>query len=186
MKNRTILGMIVLCILASSGAAAGQPFPPVPGPDRDGADGMQRDETRKKVEAIRVARLTEALNLDERTVVRFIPAVTALEMKRRTLLLEHRRMMMEIRRELQAPSPDAGRLKADVEKIAIGQRELAKLREKEQETVREHLTTEQQARYLLFQEDFLSEIQGIVSGMRDRGRVPGGEGRLPPGPPNRQ
>lgn len=197
MKNRIVIAAIALLALSAVPATAQQRPEPggdsgpaekyvsPPGSER-GLPGPEEDENaRKKIEAIRVSRLTEALNLDEKTAAKFIPAITALDQKRRTIMQEHRRLMMDLRRQVQGQQPETSRLKETIDKFTAGQRDMTKLREKELETAREHLSTGQLARYLIFQQDFLKEIRELVSGMRGGGPGMRGPGRGPARSPGR-
>lgn len=184
MINRTLIAMIATLSFSAAPAMAQQLA--ASGPQAGPAEsftlnpGQGEDENaRKKIEAIRISRLTEALNLDEKTAVKFIPAITALTQKRRTIMLEHRQTLMDLRRQVQGPQEDPARIKGAIEKYAATQREMAKLREKEFDTAREYLTTGQMARYLLFQQDFIQEIRGLVSGARGGGPGMRGPGRGP-------
>lgn len=195
MKNRILILLIALLAVSAATATAQQrpapgatseqaeEFVPAPGAGRGYPDPGEDENARKKIEAIRISRLTEALNLDEKTAARFIPAITALEQKRRTIMREHRQSLMELRRQMQGQQADPSRLKETIERYAASRRDMMKLREKEFDTAREHLTTDQLGRYLLFQQDFLQEVRELVSGMRGGGpgmRRPGrGPGRRP-------
>mgnify|MGYP001599671236 CR=1 FL=1 len=189
MKNRIPITVIALFALSTGAAFAEQQpaaapssqgeFATNPGPGDD-------ENARKKIEAIRVSRLTEALNLDEKTAAKFIPAITALDLKRRATMREHRLAMMELRRQVQGRQADSSLLKITIDKFATSRREMTKLREKEFDTAREHLTTDQLARYLLFQQDFLQEVRELVSGMRGGGPGMRGPGMGPEGLQNRR
>jgi Spy/CpxP family protein refolding chaperone len=85
----------------------------------------------------------------------------------------------ELRVLLDAKSPDEKKLKAVLEKIEKNQREMVKLRDKEFEAARDHLTVEQQARYLVFQREFMREMRGMISGARGQGRGMRGMGGAP-------
>lgn len=196
---RNILAIAAILALAAPAARAEQRMPAGPPPreenpgqEHGGPGAEQREEARKKIEVIRIARLTEALSLDEKTAAKFIPAITTLEMRRKAAMMEHRMMMMELRRQLRADPADAAKLKETIDRFISSQRDMQKLHEKEIETARDHLTTEQVARYLLFQQDFMREVQDIISGMRGGmgmgpgvrgGRGPGMNRQVPGGPP---
>lgn len=186
MKNRILIAVLALFALPAATAFAEQPSAAPPsGPGEFSANPMPGDDenARKKIEAIRVSRLTEALNLDEKTAAKFIPAITALDQKRRATMREHRQAMMELRRQVQGGQADSSLLRITIDKYAVSRREMTKLREKEFDTAREYLTTDQLARYLLFQQDFLQEVRELVSGMRGGGPAMRGPGRgAPRGP----
>ncbi|MDH4162466.1 MAG: hypothetical protein OEW15_07220 [Nitrospirota bacterium] len=180
-----VLALSASAVMAEQRPPAGPP-PSVeedPGPD-SGPGARQREEARKKIEVIRIARLTEALKLDEKTASRFIPAITALDLKRRSSMMDHRLLIMELRKQLRTSPVDTAKLKETIDRYTSSQRDMMKLRDKELDTAREHLTTEQLARYLLFQQDFMREVREIISGTRGHGMGMGigpgrGQGRGP-------
>ena len=150
------------------------------GPQRGSAGGPpsdeQREEIRKKMEVVKMSRLTEELKLDEKTAAKFIPVITALDQKRRVLMNENRHAMQELRTELNAQKPDESRMRTAISRIEKCQREIASLREKELQAARENLSVAQQARYLLFKQEFMREMRGMVEGARGSGPGKGGTG----------
>ncbi len=193
MKYRILLALIVTLAAPTAVTHAEQQIAPGPqhGParnfDRDrGHPGPGDDENaRKRIEAIRISRLTEALKLDEKAAAKFIPAITVLDQKRLAAMRDHRAAMLDLRNQLRDEKTDSAHLKETIERYMNNRREMMKLREQEFETARQHLTTEQLARYLVFQQDFMREIRDLVSGMRGDRRDRGGPGPRPgrgPGP----
>ncbi len=198
MKALTIAAFIVL--LAGSAFAQQQPMAgPMGGQHSDdkafadaGSDSAgppseeRREAVRKKMDAIRIMRLTETLKLDEETAAKFIPLITSLEQKRRDLMRENLQTMRELREYLASRNPDEKKLKSVMEKIEKNHQETMNLRGKEIEAAKDTLTVEQQARYLLFQQDFMREMRGMISGARGGmgpGRGPGmGGGQMRGGP----
>ena len=146
-----------------------------PGPGRGGPPSQEkREEIRKKVEAIRIWRLTDALKLDEKTAARFFPVLSSLTQRRHELFRENREAERELRLSLETNKPDEKKIKASLDKMEKNHHEMTKLIEKEVEATKEHLTVEQQARYYLFQQDFQREMRGMIAGSRGQGA--GGRG----------
>jgi Spy/CpxP family protein refolding chaperone len=148
-----------------------------PGPHRDRPSQEQREAVMKKMDAVRIARLTETLNLDEKTAAAFIPVITALEQKRRNLLKENQEIMREMRLLLNASPPDEGKLKAAISRIDKNRQEIATQRNKEFNAAKSHLTVAQTARYIIFNQEFQQEMRGMLDDAR--GSRPGrsSEGR---------
>lgn len=178
--TRTIIAAFCLTLVALPATA--QRSIPGPGPQSDRPTEEQRDELRKKMEAIRIARLTEELNLDEKTAVKFFSSLASLDQKRRTVLKENQELLREMRRLMNEQKPDELRLKAAINKIEKNQHEILSLRSKEFAAVRENLTVKQQAQYLLFHQEFQREMRGMVEGVREGAPRRGGAPGLPPGP----
>jgi hypothetical protein len=137
-----------------------------PDQGRGAPAGERREEIRKKIEAIRIWRLTEELNLDEKTAARFFPAISGLAQKRNELMRENMETQRELRLYLDAEKPDEKKMKAALDRLEYIHRETAKLTEKEIGITKDLLTVEQQARYYLFQQDFQREIREMISGAR--------------------
>jgi Spy/CpxP family protein refolding chaperone len=171
--TRSLATAAVVAVLSLPAFAQQVPLRgPAGGPPSD----EQREEVRKKMEVVRMSRLTEELKLDEKTAARFIPIITALNQKRRALMKENRHAMQELRTELNATQPDEVRMRTAIGRIEKNQREIASLREKELQAARENLSVAQQARYMLFNQEFVREMRGMMEGARGSGPGKGGMG----------
>jgi len=168
MATAAVVAVLSLPAFAQQGPLRG----PAGGPPSD----EQREEVRKKKEVVRMSRLTEELKLDEKTAARFIPIITALNQKRRALMKENRHAMQELRTEVNATQPDEVRMRTAIGRIEKNQREIASLREKELQAARENLSVAQQARYMLFNQEFVREMRGMMEGARGSGPGKGGMG----------
>jgi len=121
---------VVACSVLLSAAAFAQERP-LPGPGETGPATARSGRTRAgKVETLRMARLTEALKLDEKTAAKFIPAITVIGQKRREQMAVHHQAIQDIRQLFSGPTADDKKLKAAVDRAFGSQREMAKLRRK--------------------------------------------------------
>ncbi len=147
------------------------------GPGRGGPGGgmseERREEVRKKIEAVRIYRLTEELKLDPQTAAKMAALLGSVEQKRRTIVQEQMGAMRELRDSLRAGSPDERKLKGLLEKLEKNHHEMSEIRDKEMKGLKELLTVEQQARYLVFQQEFMREMRGMIAGARGGGQGPG-------------
>ncbi len=168
--------MVMAALLAALSLPAFAQQGPARGPAGGPPSEEQREEVRKKMEAIKVSRLTEELKLDEKTAAKFIPVITSLDQKRRSLMQEDRKAMQELRTELNAQRPDERKLKGAIARIEKNHHEIAALQDKEFEAARENLSVSQQARYILFHQEFQREMRGMVEGARGVGPGKGGMG----------
>jgi hypothetical protein len=174
MRLTSIFTIAACTLLATAAAAQQRPEPPA---GEIGPPGWeQREEARRQVEAIRIGRLTERLQLDEKTAVTFIPAIMAIGQKRRAHMAENRQAMLDIRRQLDSESRNDAELRSAVERFVKSQQEIMKQREREMEIVQSQLTMDQQARYIVFQQEFLREVRKILSGSRSKFNGPGMHG----------
>ncbi len=150
----------------------------------------KREEVRKKVEAVRMWRLTEELKLDEKTGTQLASFLSSIEEKRRGLMKTQNAAMKALRSSLGAEKPDERKLKAELDKIEKNQNDLVELRQKEINGIKGMLTTEQQARYIIFQQEFRREVRGMIAGARGagpgNGPIRGPEGTRGPGGPGDQ
>jgi Spy/CpxP family protein refolding chaperone len=149
-----------------------------------GPSDERRDEIRRKIEAIRIWRLTEELRLDSNTSAQLAALLSSLEQKRRDIQREQMETIRSIRQMLRSQKPDEAKLKQLLNKLENNHRAVQELRYAELKGVKEFLSVEQQARFLLFQQEFQREIQGMIAnarggqGMRRQGQgFQGGPGR---------
>lgn len=196
MKMIKILILTIALAMTGMPAFAQRQMPgPPPADDRQGNEGEfapgqgrggppfgeRREEIRKKIEAIRIWRLTEELKLDEKTAAKFFPAISGLSQKRNELMRENMEAQRELRLYLEAGKPDRKKIKAALDRLENIHHETAKLTEKEIDITKDHLTVEQQARYYVFQQDFQREMREMISGARGGGQGVRGPGQRGPG-----
>jgi Spy/CpxP family protein refolding chaperone len=141
---------------------------------------QKREELRKRIEAVRIWRLTEALKLDATTSAKLSSLLSSIDQQKKDLVLDQVQSMRTLREALQPAKPDEANLKAILDKLETGRRSIQDLREREVSGLKDVLTIEQQARYLIFQQEFQREIRGMIT--RARGNLPG---RFGPGPQNK-
>jgi len=137
----------------------------------------RREEVRKKIEAVRIYRLTEELKLDTPTSGKLAALLGSLDQQRVKAMREHRAAMAELQMTLKSGAVDEKKLKPLLERIEKSQRDQASLREQEVKGVRDILTVEQQARFILFNRDFMREMRGMIAGARG-GQGQGGRGGM--------
>lgn len=149
-------------------------------PGRGGLSEEKREEIRKKIEAVRIWRLTEELKLDQNTAAKLSAYLSSFDRQRRDILRERMATMREMRSTLKASKPDQPKLKTALDKLEKNQRAMQEVRDKEIAGLKNILTIEQQARFLIFQQDFRREMQRMITGAggngpgRGRGQMPGG------------
>ncbi len=149
-----------------------------------GPSPQKSEEVRKKIEAIRIWRLTEELKLDEKASARLASLLSSIDQRRAMIARESMEAMRDLRAYLKSERPDRSKLKAALDRIERNQNEMMDLRKKEIGGVRDILTVEQQARYVLFQQKFRREMRGMISEARGRGQGKRGfgQGRIGGGP----
>jgi len=191
MTHKKLIILLALVALAFAGASASgeNTGPGMPAGFRaEGPQGPNSEQDlkriEKKVEAVRVWRMTEELRLNEEQVQKFMPLVSSIEQRRRDLFRDQRNAMRELQVYLDARSPDEGKIRAALADVEKNLEAVEALRKEEIKAVKGNLTTVQQARYLVFQQEFQREIRDLV--MKARGGRPGGApqttGERPPRP----
>lgn len=195
--STSVILLIILTALALPAAAQER----LPGPDDrprdresfatdprrgDEPSAERREEIRKKIEAIRIWRLMEELKLSAETGAKLSSIMSTLDQKRREAHREELMMMGELRRLVKAAKPDEAGIRTLLDKLEQNQQNARALRDQETRSTRDLLTPEQQARFLIFQQDFQREIRSLISGMGGTGPMHGGPGqRQGPGPARR-
>lgn len=142
----------------------------------------QREEIRKKIEAVRIWRLTEALQLDTSTSTKLAALLGSFDQQRRAIQHEQMEKMRTLRQALKAPKPDEATIKAALETLEKNHTAMDELKRKEMNSLKSILTIEQQARYVVFQLEFQREIRGMIAGARagvgKSGKGPGARGGM--------
>ncbi len=136
-------------------------------------DAGKREEVRKKIETVRMWRLTEELKLDEKTGAKLASFLSAMDEKRRGLMHERMETMRDLRAVLKTGKPDEKKLKSHLDKLEKVRRDMVELEGKETGGVKDILSVEQQARYVIFQQEFRRELRGMIAGARGPGNRTG-------------
>ncbi|RLA92987.1 MAG: hypothetical protein DRG69_07925 [Deltaproteobacteria bacterium] len=118
-------------------------------------------ERRRELEMLRMWKLTEELDLSEEEAAKVFPLLRRYSRKRQQLQRQRWRLLQELRGLLDEEAPPE-RLKEKMRQIEAKTRELEELRWKEWQELKKTLSTEKQARYLLFHERFARDLWKIL------------------------
>ncbi len=129
----------------------------------------KREAVRKKIETVKIWRLTEALKLDPNAAAKLSAFLSSFDARRRDITHAQMADMKELRSSLKSPKPAEAKLRAILEKLEKNHHEMQDLRDREWKGLKEMLTVEQQARYLIFQLDFQREMRDMIAGARRTG-----------------
>jgi len=153
-------------------------------PDQGGPPSDERrEELRKRIETIRIWRLTEELKLDANAGAKLASFLGGIEQQRRDIMREQMETMRSLRQSLRSSKPEETKLKTSLDTLEKNHSAMQDLRNKELSGLKNILTVEQLARYLLFQQEFQREMREMIGGARGDGRGKGGMG---PGSGQRQ
>ncbi len=124
----------------------------------------RREEVRKKIETIRIWRLTEALKLDANTGAKLSSFLGSSDRQRRDLLRERTGTIRILRGAIRSPKPDESQIKTYLEKLEKNHHAMQELMNNEMSGLKNILTIEQQAQYVVFQHEFMHEMRGMIGG----------------------
>lgn len=139
--------------------------------------GKRREEVRRKIEAVRIWRLNEELKLDPDTSAKLSSLLSSFGRQRRDIRRVQMRTMRTLRLAVKSQKPDESKIKADLEKLEKNRDAMQELKNNELRELKKILTIEQQARYVVFQKEFMREMRGMINDARGskRRRTPGGK-----------
>ncbi|MBW1973082.1 MAG: hypothetical protein DRG20_02535 [Deltaproteobacteria bacterium] len=125
-----------------------------------------KERISKKIELIKMWRLIDELNLDEETAVKLFPKLKDIEKKRQELEQKKRKILFSIRRELREKNPNPQKLSTLITEFRKNRMELANFLNRSVDKLDGILTVEQQAKYILFIQEFPREIKRILQEAR--------------------
>lgn len=157
---------------------ASQPLPPVerqPSLQQERTNlpsTEERERIRKRIDLIRMWRLTEDLNLDEETGSKLFPLIRQYEEKRRVLARKREVILFTLKGQLKTGSPHEDRIKGLLKEWEELRAEEQDVNRKEKEDLKGILSIEQQAKYLLFQQEFTKEMRRMIADVREKKSIP--------------
>lgn len=163
--ERKVLKILFLSIFVLGFAVNGMAEPPE---DFDGPPPSKerREKIRERIETLKMWRLTEALDLDEKTSAKIFPLLKKIDKKRAEIENAQREGMIELRQLLK--EKQEARLKGLLEGLEKNHKELQRIKDEELAEVKKILTIEQQARYIIFLQEFNKEVRRLIAEARER------------------
>ena len=163
-----ILGLALPCF--SQPPREGRPGGPAFDGDESPPSFEKREEIRKRIELIRMWKLTEELDLTEETGAKLFPVLHTYDEKRMELHKERRNIMEQLRKALKDEATSDKAIEAAVDKLdenTLAETDLIRQQRRELKGV---LSPRQQAKFVLFQREFHREIRKIIAEARERRR----------------
>ena len=139
----------------------------------------------QKFRAIRIAELQEALNLDDKTMLKLNEILKKNDEKRDAIHKEARAQMKELKGLMDAAKPDESRITTVLEKLGAARSEMQKLQADQMGEAKKLLTPIQQAKFVLHMDKFRRHMREMLrkSWMHHgQGPGPGGPAMGPGGP----
>lgn len=144
------------------------------GDDFDGPPSKeQRDKVRERIETMKMWKLTKALDLDEKTASRVFPMLNDYNKKRKKVEEGIRKDIDSLKDALQ--EKNESRIKDHLEVLEQRHNTLKRLGDEERDRLKELLTIEQQARYLIFKMEFRHEMRRMIAEAKGRRHKRGGK-----------
>ncbi len=160
-----LLILLVLCFTVDSVAEPPEGFDGPPTKE-------QMEKVRKRIETLKMWKLTNALDLDEESAAQIFPLLNRYNKKRAKLERNLRGDMTALRDAVK--NKKKGQLRDLLERLEKNHKALQRLSDEERTELKNILTFEQQAKFIIFQQEFKREIRKIIGEAKERrpGRWP--------------
>lgn len=126
----------------------------------------QMEKVRERIETLKMWKLTKALDLDEKTSAQVFPLLSKHDKKRAEIEHALRNDMKNLRDALK--DKREAQLKGILDRLEQNHRGLQKVNDDERTDLKTILTLEQQARFIIFQQEFDREIRKIIAEQREK------------------
>jgi Spy/CpxP family protein refolding chaperone len=157
MKQRNQFSRLIALavILLVVGVLQAQPVPPQPPPSGP--------QAREQLEALRVWRLTQELNLTEDQSTQFFPRLKKLRQLRDDYRAAKSQILEELGAELHKDAPDAGQLKQMLDSVQSAEDSFRSAERRVRQEISQILSVEQQARMYVFQATFERQTRHMIN-----------------------
>jgi len=122
---------------------------------------------RRMLEAVRVTRMTEMLELSNQQISRFFPKLKQMEESQREVRKKHRALVVQLE-ELMIRKAKDQELKAKLDSLDKLQKETLKNMEKIHQELDAMLTIQQRAMWRIFDQNFDEEIRKMVIQVKEK------------------
>ncbi|MCL5022949.1 MAG: hypothetical protein M1497_06245 [Nitrospirae bacterium] len=126
----------------------------------------QMEKVRKRIETLKMWKLTRALDLDEKTSAQVFPLLNRYDRKRADLEKAMRDNMRELKDALKEGREN--QMKNILGMIEESHKSIQALKDAEWQELKGIFTTEQQAKFVFFQQEFDREMRKIIGEARER------------------
>ena len=162
-KNHKHLPRVGLCFGMIALLSAGSLFAQVP-PDRRA--------TRENIVTLMLLRMTQVLDLSQEQTAQLFPLVNRVEKEKRALNARLAKEMRELRQLIKEDQPDLDQMQRSIDNIRTLRDAIRVQDAKLEAYVVENLSLQQQARFLIFFQDFNRFLQEKLREARERQRTP--------------
>lgn len=173
MRTHALLVLLALSLPTAAFAAPGERMDP-----------ERRGKVMDKIDTIRIAKLTEALQLDAAGAEKLFPVLRPFQERRRAAHSQRFDALRSLQEQVESEKPDQKAITKTLDDLMAANREIAGIAEDEYKALKPVLDPVSLARYYRFQAEFerrigelIREIRGAQGdgaggGLRDRKRTP--------------
>jgi hypothetical protein len=165
MRKKLILSVLMLFIV-SVFASQGICIPPEVSAEDRPLKKEQREKLRQRIESIKMWKLTQTLDLDEKTAARLFPLMNRYDKKRAEVHHDIRENIRDLKKTLQIH--DERRLSAVMKNLETYHGQIKDIEEQEWSDLKNILSVEQQAKLILFKMNFEREIRKMIAKTKRR------------------
>ena len=130
-----------------------------------------KDDPREIIEKVRMYRLTQELDLTTDQAVKFFPKLNEIRKAEQKFFEERMEIIKELKELLKNNASDKELVKT-IDRLKASQDEKQKAQAKIMDEMRDILSPQQQARFLVFQEEFEREIREVIKEVREHRPAP--------------
>ncbi len=127
----------------------------------------EEKDPREIIEKVRIYKLTEELDLSEEQITKFFPRLKEMRKNEQEFHKQRNEIVQELKELLKTKAEEEKIVKL-LNKLQELQKKRVESQLKEAEEIRQILTPEQQARFIIFQEEFEREIRDMIREIRGR------------------
>jgi len=164
-----LLFLFIMCGFTAQGFAEPQEY--MDGPPTK----QQRERVRKRIDTLKMWKLTKALDLDETASAKIFPILNRYDKRKAEIHKNLREGMREMKQSLRENKTEE--LKNTLAKVEENHRALQGINDEEWAELKKVLTVEQQAKLILFRQEFDREVHKLIADAKDRRHGKGGKGR---------
>ena len=157
---KILLVLFIMCGFTAQGLA--EPPGYLDGPPTK----EQRDRVRKRIETLKMWKLTKALDIDETTSAKLFPILNRYDKRKAEIHQNIRKGMMGMRKSLEEKRTEG--LQQTLAMLEKNHKALQSINDEEWAEMKKVLTVEQQAKFILFKQEFDREVRKIISDSKER------------------
>ncbi|RKX70760.1 hypothetical protein DRP53_03875 [candidate division WOR-3 bacterium] len=132
--------------------------------------GQIEEEHLRTITSIKIAELTQLLELDDEQIAKIIPMVRELERLRFDFHRKKRRMIEELRIILKT-EPDEKLLREKLSQLKKMRIEFIKKEGELKDRIEQLLSLEQRVKFVIFQDEFEQRLRRLIRRIREPGRI---------------